>query len=686
MEENENKVLGEGKLFKLMIKFAVPCVLSLLVSALYNIVDQIFVGNSELSVLGNAATGVVFPIFIIAQAFAWWIGDGCAAYLNICQGRKNAQNAHKSIGMGIMFTVAASVVLMAVFYPLKTPILKTFGATVDSVAADGKFVPGSLDYAIEYFNIILGFFPVFMAMNMMNAVVRADGAPGWSMISMLSGAITNIVLDAVFIMGFKWGMAGAAWATVIGQTVSFVISLVYFICKTKTFKLRLSSFKPDFKEFATPVKLGLSSFITQLTIVIISLVCNIMLLKYGALSVYGQNIPISLIAIESKVFTVVINIVVGIVLGCQPIIGFNIGAKKYDRVKKLYLYILASTVVIGLVFTILFEAAPNAVVAIFGNPDPKQVDPDRYWEFGRMLFRIFLMLVTFTCTIKMTSIFFQAAGCPVRAIISSLIRDIICFIPLICALPVAMGIEGILWAAPIADGVAMIVAALLTIFFFRSLGREKTKDASTTPEQKISILPSQSGVIVTIAREHGSSGKQIGKLVAEKLGLPFYYKDVIALAAQESGLDKEFISDINANAPSMLKSLYLSTEVVSQAVIAQDKAINMIADKGGCVIVGRAADYVLRDREELVSIFVYAPDEYRIARITEIYGDSPADAQKNIKKSDKARAAYYKNISNLKWGDVHNYDLAVDSSIGVEQTAALIADYVIHKTGNAANR
>ena len=686
MEENENKVLGEGKLFKLMIKFAVPCVLSLLVSALYNIVDQIFVGNSELSVLGNAATGVVFPIFIIAQAFAWWIGDGCAAYLNICQGRKNAQNAHKSIGMGIMFTVAASVVLMAVFYPLKTPILKTFGATVDSVAADGKFVPGSLDYAIEYFNIILGFFPVFMAMNMMNAVVRADGAPGWSMISMLSGAVTNIVLDAVFIMGFKWGMAGAAWATVIGQTVSFVISLVYFICKTKTFKLRLSSFKPDFKEFATPVKLGLSSFITQLTIVIISLVCNIMLLKYGALSVYGQNIPISLIAIESKVFTVVINIVVGIVLGCQPIIGFNIGAKKYDRVKKLYLYILASTVVIGLVFTILFEAAPNAVVAIFGNPDPKQVDPDRYWEFGRMLFRIFLMLVTFTCTIKMTSIFFQAAGCPIRAIISSLIRDIICFIPLICALPVAMGIEGILWAAPIADGVAMIVAALLTIFFFRSLGREKTKDASATPEQKISILPSQSGVIVTIAREHGSSGKQIGKLVAEKLGLPFYYKDVIALAAQESGLDKEFISDINANAPSMLKSLYLSTEVVSQAVIAQDKAINMIADKGGCVIVGRAADYVLRDREELVSIFVYAPEEYRIARITEIYGDSPADAQKNIKKSDKARAAYYKNISNLKWGDVHNYDLAVDSSIGVEQTAALIADYVIHKTGNAANR
>ena len=459
-----------------MLKFSVPCVLSLLVSALYNIVDQIFVGNSELSALGNAATGVVFPIFIIAQAFAWWIGDGCAAYLNICQGQKNSQNAHKAIGTGLLFTVAASLVLMAIFYPLQRQLLLTFGATTDAYKASGEFEPGSIDYAIKYFNIILGFFPVFMAMNMMNAVVRADGAPGWSMASMLAGAITNIVLDAAFIMGFKWGMAGAAWATVIGQTVSFVISVLYFILKTKTFKLNLKSFVPDFKEFVRPAKLGLSSFITQMTIVIISLVCNIMLKKYGALSVYGENIPISIIAIESKVFTVVVNIVVGIVLGCQPIIGYNIGAKKFDRVKKLYTYILLSTVVVGVIFTIVFEAAPSAVVAIFGQPDPKQVDPANYWKFGVKVFRIFLMLVTFTCTIKMTSIFFQASGKPVFAVIASLIRDIVLFIPLICVLPIFYGIEGILWAAPIADFVAMIVSAVLTIIFMKSLKQIKGVD------------------------------------------------------------------------------------------------------------------------------------------------------------------------------------------------------------------
>lgn len=469
MEQEQNDFLGKAKLGKLMLKFCIPCILSLLVSALYNIVDQIFVGNSELSVLGNAATGVVFPIFIIAQAFAWWIGDGCAAYLNICQGKGDTENSHRAVGTGIVLTVLISVVLIAVFFPLKRQLLLTFGASVDTTV-DGEFVPGSIDYAIEYFNIILAFFPVYMAMNMLNAVVRADGAPGWSMASMLSGALVNIALDPAFIYGCKWGMAGAAWATVIGQCVSFIIAVVYFF-RTKTFRLKLKSFIPDFKAVAPAIKLGISSFITQVTIVVISLVCNIMLAKYGAMSVYGVNIPIALIGIESKVFTVVVNIIVGIVLGCQPIIGYNMGARNVSRIKRLYLYILSSTVIICLLFTLLFEVAPNAVVAIFGNPDPEQVDPQRYWEFGRKLFRIFLMFVTFTCAIKMSSIFFQALGKPVLAVIASLVRDIVCFVPLVCALPVAMGIEGCLWAAPIADAIAVIVTAVLTFVCFKDLNK-----------------------------------------------------------------------------------------------------------------------------------------------------------------------------------------------------------------------
>lgn len=459
MQQADTKYLGEGKLGRLMLKFSLPCVLSLLVSALYNIVDQIFIGNSELSTLGNAATGVVFPIFIIAQAFAWCFGDGCAAYLNLCQGRDDTKNAHKAVGNGMAVTLLASIVLIAVFYPLKTQLLTLFGASENSIGM-----------AIEYFNVILAFFPLYMLSNMLNAVIRADGSPALSMASMLAGAIVNIILDPVFIFALHWGMQGAAWATVIGQTVSFLISF-FCLFRTKTFRLRLKSFIPDLKVFSETLKLGASSFITQMTIVIISLVCNIMLKKYGAVSEYGKDIPIAIIAIESKVFTVVINIIVGIVLGCQPIIGYNLGAQNYDRVKKLYRNILLSTVAIALLFTLLFEIAPRAVVGIFGTPQnlPEGIDPELYWIFGEKTFRIFLSLVTFTCFVKMSSIFFQAVGKPVHAVISSLIRDIVCFIPLIVVLPLFFGIEGILFAAPAADLIAMIVAALLTFFYFRSI-------------------------------------------------------------------------------------------------------------------------------------------------------------------------------------------------------------------------
>lgn len=457
--QEQNNYLGNEKILKLMLKFCIPCILSLLVSALYNIVDQIFVGNSELSTLGNAATGVVFPIFIIAQAFAWWIGDGCAAFMNIHQGRGDNDNTHKCVGTGMVVTLAVSIILLAVFYPLKTPLLTLFGASENSIG-----------YAVEYFNIILGFFPVYMLMNMINAVVRADGSPNWSMFSMLAGAVINIILDPVFIFACHWGMSGAAWATVIGQVASFIISIIYLF-RTKPFRLTAKSFIPQFKAFAEAVKLGLSSFITQMTIVIISLVCNIMLAKYGSMSHYGADIPIAVIGIESKVFTVVINIVVGIVLGCQPIIGYNIGAKNTARVKKLYRAILLCTLGVGIIATLLFELAPNAIVGMFGKPT-NIPNPEDYWDFAQKTFRIFLALVTFTCTIKMSSIFFQAVGKPVFAVLTSLIRDIICFIPLICAMPVFMGIDGILLSAPIADLIAMAVTAVLTVVYFKQLKKE----------------------------------------------------------------------------------------------------------------------------------------------------------------------------------------------------------------------
>jgi len=449
-----------------MLKFSIPCVLSLLVSALYNIVDQIFVGNSELSTLGNAATGVVFPIFIIAQAFAWCFGDGCAAFLNICQGENKTDGVHKTIAAGLTASLVSSLLLLALFYPLRTQLLTLFGASKNTIG-----------YATEYFNIVLGFFPVFMLSNTMNGIIRADGKPAWAMASMLAGAIVNIILDPAFIFGAKWGMSGAAWATVIGQVVSFVIALIYMF-RTKNFKLTPRSFIPSFKAFLPALKLGLSSFITQMTIVIISVVCNATLAKYGAMSEYGADIPIAIIGIESKVFTVVVNLVVGIVLGCQPIVSYNLGAKNYGRVRKLYLYILLCTLIIGLISTVLFEAAPRAVAGMFGQPNnlPEGHTAAQYWDFAEKTFRIFLALVTLTCTIKMSSIFFQAVGKPIFATIASLIRDIVCFVPLVLCLPIALGIDGILYASPIADAIATLVTVILTLTYFANLKKREREE------------------------------------------------------------------------------------------------------------------------------------------------------------------------------------------------------------------
>ena len=660
MKQNESSMyFGEEKINKLMLKFSIPCIMSLLVSSLYNIVDQIFIGNSELSTLGNAATGVVFPIFIIAQAFAWCFGDGCAAYLNICQGKNDSENAHKAIGASITMAFLAGVLMMAVIYPFKREILTVFGASENTMA-----------YAVEYLNVVLAMIPIFILCNMMNSAIRADGSPAWAMASMLAGAITNIILDPVFIFGLKWGMTGAALATIIGQGVTFVMTLIYFT-HTKTFKLTKKSFIPKISSVSEVIGLGFSTFVTQLAIVIVAILCNVQLAKYGSMTKFGADIPIAIIGIQSKVFTVVINLVVGIVLGCQPIISFNMGAKKYDRVKELYRKIMVSAAIIGLTFTAIFQLFPEFVVGLFGTPS-NIPNPEDYWEFGKMTMTIFMSLICISCFIKVNSIFFQAVGRPIHAVIASMIRDIVCFVPLIIILPKAFpGVEAILFAAPISDFIAMVVTAILSISFIRSL--------RTTPkseEVEAILKPSKKGLIITIGREHGSSGKQIGKIVAEKLGVPFYYKEMTALAAKESGLDTEFIADINVNSPAVMHSMYLSTDVIQRAVAAQDKVIRKIAEQGSCVIVGRAADYVLRDRDDVVNIFVYAPDEYRIGRIMEVYGDNHENAKKHIRRSDEARASYYKTITGKIWGDRHNYDLSIDGSIGLEKSADIICAYV----------
>ena len=650
-----NKALGSEKITKLIRKFAIPCIISLLISALYNIVDQIFIGNSKLGFLGNAATSIVFPITIISFAFAWCFGDGAVALMSIRQGQKDDKGVAKIIGNALTINVIASIIFITFCFIFMNPLLHLFGAS-----------EASSPLAQSYFRIILYGSTASMMGGVLSNIIRADGSPAFSMVVTVLGAVINIILDPIFIFGLDWGIEGAAIATIIGQIASFALGIYYIFFRARTFKLRLADFKPELRTIWQFTKLGISTFITQMSIVATSLVGNMMLAKWGAQSIYGTDIPIAVMGIAMKVFTVVINIVVGLLVGAQPILGFNYGAEKYDRVKETFRIAIIGTITVGLIATIIFEFFPDLVIGIFGTQN------ELYMEFARKMFRIFLMLVTFTLLIKAISIFFQAVGEPKKATIASLMRDIVCFVPLCFIMPNIFGVDGILYAAPVADVIGIAIAGTLAVRFYTNLGKVKT----TNITENVAIKKSHPGVIITISRQHGSAGKEIGKLVAEQLKIPYYYKELLAVTAKESGLSEGYLNELNIrDDEGIMRELYLSSTPVEYAIKAQRQAIEEIAKHGSCVIVGRAADYVLRNNKKVLRVFISAPDKYRIKKLKEMYGDKPAEAKKSIKRSDANRASYYNAISGLEWGKRENYDLCLDSSIGNEETAKIIAEY-----------
>jgi len=457
MENTKNNYLGEEKVGKLLAKFSIPCILSLLISALYNIVDQIFIGNSNVGAIGNTATTIVFPLTCIALAFSLMLGDGTASFMSLSSGKGENDKIHKAVGTTICTGIIISVIFLLISFPLLSQILTFFGVRSEK----------ALSYSLEYGRIILIGIPFYILMNILNSIIRADGSPKTAMISMVLGAVINIVLDAIFINALNMGLTGAALATIIGQIVSFFISLAY-IFRPKTFKLKLTSFKLEFNMLLNVLKLGFSSFLTQASIVIVSIVSMNMLAKYGVQSKYGSDDPQAIMGIVMKVFTIVINIAVGIAAGAQPIIEYNYGAKNYKRVKKLLSLILVLNLILGIISTILFELIPGKIIQIFGSNTQNK---DLYLEFGILTIRIYLAFIIFTLIQKVTAIYLQAVGEPVKATILSLIRDVIIIIPSMIILPKFLGIIGILYSSWVTDIVSIIITVIFLIFEYKKLNK-----------------------------------------------------------------------------------------------------------------------------------------------------------------------------------------------------------------------
>lgn len=430
---------------RLIVKFAVPCVISLLVNSLYNIVDQIFIGWG-VGYLGNGATNVVFPITIIALALSMMIGDGGAAYLSLKLGEGDVASAKKGVGNAIVMVTAVSILLLVVFLIFIDPILTLFGAT-----------EALRPYALEYGYIIGIGLPFTMIPTALNSMIRADGSPKYAMFSVVLGAVINTVFDPIFIFVLHMGVQGAAIATVMGQVASFVVSIIY-ITRFKTFHFDKVMFRLKRRVCQNILTLGISSFITQIAITIVMALTNNLLAAYGAASVYGPEIPLTAMGIVMKVNQILISILVGIATGAQPIIGYNYGAKNFERVKKAFDIALVASEIVSVIAFLVFQFAPMSVVSVFGSEE------GLYNEFAVMSFRIFLMLCPLAGFQTVAAIYLQAIGKPVKSAILSLSRQIIFFVPTIIILPLFLGVTGVLWTGPVADGLAFVLALGLILY------------------------------------------------------------------------------------------------------------------------------------------------------------------------------------------------------------------------------
>ena len=464
MENSEHRFLAEAPTGKLMRRYAMPCVISLLVGALYNIVDQIFIANaSYLGSFGNAANTVVFPMTVIALAIAVMIGDGCCAFVSLSLGKGRPEDASRSTGNAVVLSVTAGFVLMAIYLLLRDPLLTVFGGRVN----DETF-----RLAQEYFFWITLGIPLYMFGQAMNPVIRADGSPRFAMLSTLAGAVVNIILDPVFLFVCKWGMMGAAVATVLGQALTAALA-VWYLFHSRIVRLHPADFCLKAKIVWRTLSLGACSFLSQISLVAAMAAINNMVRKYGTLDpIFSQTqyaqIPMAVVGIVMKFFQIIISIVVGMAAGCIPIVGYNMGAERRDRVRTLFRRLLLCEALVGAVGLILVEGFPRALIGIFGAANESVY----YTDFALRAFRIYLCMLVLACVNKACFIFLQAMGKAAASTALSMVREIVFGVGFALLLPLFWGLDGVLWSMPVSDILTFAISAVLIVRTDRELRGE----------------------------------------------------------------------------------------------------------------------------------------------------------------------------------------------------------------------
>lgn len=675
----QTDLFGTEKISKILLKLAPPVMLAQLIQALYNIIDSLFVGRYSDS--GLTALSIIYPLQLLMIALAVGTGVGINTVMAAKLGVGNEKEADEYAGVGTPLA-GFMWLLFAVICWFAMPFYAKMSTNSEVIIHD----------VIVYGRIVCVFsFGLFLE-SIWTKVLQSCGDMKTPMTAQIIGAITNIVLDPLLIFGMfgfpKMGIAGAAVATVTGQIMAALI-----VMKKGFRKSPRRQVYPH--HIAKIFQLGIPNILMQSAYTFYILGLNLILATFSdqavtALGLYYKWQTFFFIPLGAMQTCIV------------PVISYNYAARNIERCKKT----LSASIVFGMSLmalgTLCFVCIPSQMLRVFTSDE-------LVIAIGRVGFRFVGISFLPMVTSLIFPVFFQAVGSSLKSSLLTIIRTVILFVPL-AYLFSRFGLNWFWLTYPVTE----VITSLTGAYFYRqflnkdyvreteasggknitdvtaathisaatagadSTGSHDNIDNLDNPD--IALKPSKPGVIITIAREHGSSGKQIGKCVANALGIPFYYKEMITLAAKESGLNREFISDIHKNSPDIMRDLYLSSNAVQYAIKAQDAIIREIAENGSCVIVGRAADYILKDYDNVVRIFIHAPQDYRIQRVMDVYGDTPKEARVNIERSDKARASYYEHISGTHWGDARNYELTVDSSDGVEKTAQFIVRYITGHT------
>ena len=461
---SSNKFLREESIGKLMASYAIPCIISLLVAALYNIIDQIFIANaSYLGSYGNAANTVVFPLTVIPLSIAVMIGDGCCAFSGFSLGMGRKDRAEKSAGNAIVMVIAAGLIITAVYLIFPDFLLTIFGGTVN----DETF-----SLSQEYFFWITLGVPFYMFGQALNSIIRSDGSPRFAMAATLAGAVVNIIFDPICIYGLRWGMMGAAVATIAGQILTAFISL-WYVFHMKVISISPEHLIPSRRICIRTLTMGMTSFLSQISMVFSMAAVNNMVRVYGALDpVFGQDaysqIPMAVLGIVMKFFQIVISIVVGMAAGCIPLASYNMGAGLKMRVREIFTKLLLFEALVGLIALLIVEFLPGQLINIFGAAN----ESSYYTEFAIKSFRIYLCMIVFACVNKACFIFIQAIGKTLMSTLLSLMREIVFGVGLVLLLPIFFGLDGVLYSMPVSDLLTFLIAIVLIIIVYRELAKQ----------------------------------------------------------------------------------------------------------------------------------------------------------------------------------------------------------------------